>query len=614
MAEPGDPAGLAAIVHRWAARLAGTEGVALTSSRLEEILGELAQEAVASVEATREAAAKRFSALYTASPIGIALADQDGTIIEVNPAMARFLEYRSEQLHGRTFVDLGFGDRDRQQLADGLAELAETEAEHVRQRVQLTHSDDAAVWAEITLARLPGDRPRITFPVLMAVDANDLHTLQETLRHQSGHDPLTGLSNASRFHTMLENALSPTARDQVALIYLDLDGFRVINDGLGTGIGDKVLKGVAGKLRAVFTSHQALVARLSGDGFGILLRGRLTRSEVTGLLDRAMEDLGEPIFFGEQGVGVSASAGIVVRGVSEGGPEELRRAAELALHRAKEAGRAQWMLFDPERDAIDRARYRLGAEIAGALEHGQFDLVYHPMVDLGEPGGLSSVTAGLVWRHPELGELDTCRFYQLVETTGMTMPLGKWLLSEALGSAARWHQKFGDKAPDICIRLPYRLASDPDLVKLIREQLGRHELPASVLRLCIEPTTFVDRDGEVLDSLILLAELGAKPALTVTGSADLELIARHDLPVGYIALDGGVIDALAEGEEEPAARHLCHLLARARELNLFVGAANVRSAEHAERLCKHGVQAARGPFAGSCDDDEIDEFIERHTN
>ncbi|WP_211225533.1 GGDEF and EAL domain-containing protein [Amycolatopsis nigrescens] len=612
MPEPGAIPGVEEVARRWAATLADTKGVSLPPEELEGILTRVALEAQAGLETAREAAAQRFTALYSASPTGIALTDQSGVIVEANPALGGFLGRRVDALRGNRIEELASSERDATTLRAGLDELTET-GEHHRQRVQLRHAEDGPVWADITLAQLPGDQPGSAYPVLMVQDAHEVHLLQETLRHQNVHDPLTGLPNSSRFSSQLETALGTGARNQIALIYLDIDGFKVINDGLGAGIGDQVLRGVAGKLAAVFTTHHGIVARLSGDGFAILLRGTFTASEVITLVERALADLAEPIYLGRHGVGVSASVGIVVRGAADGNSEDLLRGAEIALHRAKEAGKAQWMLFDPELDARDRSRYQLGAVIAGALENGEFALNYQPTVKLARPDQLAAVNAGLRWNHPELGELDSDEFYPLAETTGMTIQLGRWLLTESLAATARWRVRFGDAAPDVCVRLPMRLAIDPDLVLLVKEQLDRHELPARALRLCTDAPSILDPRGEVPDSIAVLSDLGAQMVLAVSSSADIELIPSRRLPVRHIILSGAVVDAVADREDEPALRHLTHLITRGRELNLRIGAEGVRTAEQAARLHRLGVIAARGPFvAESATGDEVDQMIERH--
>jgi predicted signal transduction protein with EAL and GGDEF domain len=333
---------------------------------------------------------------------------------------------------------------------------------------------------------------------------------------------------------------------------------------------------------------------------------------VINVVEQALAELAEPIYLDGHGIGVSASAGIVVRAVAEGGAEELLRAAEIALHRAKEAGKAQWMLSEPEADARDRSRYQLGTMIGGALENGEFSLIYQPTVKLAQLDQLATVNAGLRWNHPERGELDSDEFFPLADTTGMTIHLGKWLLAESLAAAARWQARFGDTAPDVCVRLPKRLAIDPDLVLLVKEQLDKHGLPAHALRLCTDGESILDPRGEVFDSLATLADLGAQLVLMVSGTADLELIPAHKLPVRHVILSGAVVDALAE-DDEVAARNLTHLITRARELKLRIGAEGVRTGEQAERLRRLGVLAARGAIvAESATGDEVDQLIERH--
>lgn len=575
----------------------------------------VAQDAV-QTEPNHRPAVLRFSKLYSASPIGIALADHDGEIVEANAALGKLLGCLPAALRGRPIPELGSSDHDVARLRGGLDQLRRLGRQTHQERLLLDHSEEGTLWVDVTLADLPGDRPGSSYPVLMVSDANEIHLLQEQLLHQNVHDALTGLPNATAFSNALETALTGSDREQVALVYLDVDGFKVINDGLGAGVGDQVLRGVANKLKAVFTGeHNGSVARLSGDGFAVLLRGEFSPSHVVRLVEQALEELAEPIYLAGHGIGVSASAGIVVRSVTDGGPKELLRAAEIALHRAKEAGKAQWMLFDPELDARDRDRYQLGAVIAGALENGEFSLIYQPTVKLANPNQLAAVNAGLRWNHPARGELDSDEFYPLAQTTGMTIPLGRWLLAESLAATARWRSRFGDAAPDVCVRLPNRLAIDPDLVLLVKEQLDRHNLPAQALRLCTDSESVLDPNGMVLDSFAVLSDLGAQLVLTISGSADLELIPQHRLPVRHVILSGAVIDALADGEDEADLRHLGQLVSRAKELNLRIGAEGVRSSEQAERLRRHGVLAARGSFvADSATGDEVDELIGRHAD
>lgn len=610
MPEPGGAPGLAEVVRRWSDTLADTDGVNLSADGLSELVDRIARDASAAALAARDAALRRFTALFSTLPIGVALADSDGHLIEANHALGTFLGLKPEQLRGRHLVELGLETRDTNSLRAGLEELAETDADAFTERVQLAHAEGGGVWAEVKLDTLPGDRPGRLHPVLMVTDANEVHSLQETLRRQNIGDRLTGLTNVIGFTTALERALAPSARDQIALIYLDVDGFKVINDGLGADVADDTLRRIARTLERVFAGPDAVVARLSGDGFGVLLRGKLIASDVITLVEEALEELAEPVYRDDAGIGISASVGIVVRDVAGGQLDDLRRAAEIALHRAKEAGKAQWVLFDAEQDARDRARYRLAAQMAGALESGEFEVTYNPTVTLPDQGRIVAVTAGLRWRHPERGEIPADEFFPLADITGMTMPLGRWLLTESVGAAADWLARHPGKAPDVCVRLPRRVAIDPELVLLVKNAMQRHDLPAGSVRLCTESSALADPRSDLPETLSVLQDLGVKLVLMIEGSADLELIATHGLQIRHGLLAGAVVDAVADGEPAPAARHLEHLVTRARELGLRLGAEGVVNDEQAGRLAAHGIVAARGPWVGeNLNADEIGEML-----
>lgn len=541
---------------------------------------------------------ERFSALFTVAPVGIALVDERGIIAEANPALTAICGRDEGSLIGRNFAELTSGASDAEALRLALADLTSASGTDHQLHLVLDHPEDGTVRVKATITLLPSDRPGRRHPAVLVQDVNDLHLLREALRHQNVHDALTGLPNGSNFLTKLENAIVDRSRARLALVFLDIDGFRIINDGLGAEAGDTVLRGVANKLRAVFAEEDAVLARLTGDGFGVLLRGELSPTGVIALVEKALKELAEPTYVNGNGVGISASAGIVVRDSGRGTAQDMWRAAEITLHRAKEAGRAQWMLFEPDLDAADRNRYRLGSVIAGALENGEFELLYEPTVKLDGSGHLPVVNAMLRWNHPEAGMVPSEEFIPLADATGMTLQLGRWVLSEAVRTRARWRDAVAGPVPDLCIRLPARLAIDDNLVGLVRDELQRHDLPASVLRLCADVPTLLDPRGEVLDSIEVLTDLGVGLVLAVSGAADLELVHQHHLPVGFVVLTGRIVDALLDpGSENPATiKHLEHLIRSAKDLGVRIGAEGVRTQQQADRLAEFGVIAARGKF------------------
>lgn len=612
MPEPGDAPGLFHITRRWAAEIAAAAGSNVPSTELERAVASAVREAAdagtAHCRTRHEFAVERFAALYTASPCGVVLADPDGTVLDANPAMLELLDVRLDELVGRTLTALGSDERAVAALRTALADLADDGRPRKREQVRLGLSEEGSALTDVTVTALPNGEDDRRHPVLLAENLNELQLLREALHRQNTHDQLTGLPNARSYQTTLESWLGSPESDRIAVAYLDVDGFKVINDGLGQGSADEVLRHAAGKLETTFGGPDTVVARLSGDGFGVLRRGRITAASVIESVEAAMAELAEPVYIGDRGVAVSISAGIVVQDAGTGTTEDVQRAAEITLHRAKEAGRAQWMLFEPELDSGDRKRYGIGAGIGGGMENGEFDVEYQPTVKLDGSDEIAVVNAVLRWNHPDHGMLTGSEFFPLADTTGMTPSLGTLLLTEAMSDAAEWYRDF-PTAPDLCVRLPTRLAVDPNLVRIIRDEFDRTGLPPHKLRICTDSLALFDPRGEVLDTLSVLADLDVKITLAISGGSDLELIRTHKLPVGFAILSGPLVDGLVtEGAEADNARaHLYALLERAHELGIKrIGADGVRDAAHAQRLRDVGIFAGRGDhYGGSATGPEI---------
>lgn len=562
---------------------------------------------------TRSAASDRFVALFADAPIGIALLDATGGIVSANPALGTLLGIAPDALADTKFTHYVTSKPDAVALDALLASYSGTEPEaptRFETALRQAEGDDART--TLTLSSLPADQEGMTYPVVMVEDVTDLNLLHERLRHQNVHDALTGLPNATSFHGQLESAMVDTTHATVALVLFDIDGFRMINDGLGSEAGDTILKGIATTLRQAFNGTDEIVARLTGDGFGVLLKGDLTPQHVIDRVEDALDRLAEPIYFDDTGVGISASAGIVLRAPGSTSDTDMLRAAEVTLHRAKEAGRAKWMLFETDLDAEDRRRYRLGAGIAGGLERGEFEVRYQPMVKLDSSQLVPVVNTVLYWHHPTEGVLDSDDFLPLADATGMTVRIGTWMFDQALRDYAQWRQRSGERTPDLCVLPPRRLAIDDDLVGIVRAQLTRHDIPSTALRLCADGGTLVDTRGEVHDSLSVLNDLGVKLVLAVSAAADLELIRRNGLPVEYVSLNGQIVDAMLGASELGATQveHLEHLVRSAKQLGVRIGAAGVHTEEQATALAGMGVVAARGHFfRGPLPAAEMDELI-----
>ncbi|MQA07660.1 MAG: diguanylate cyclase [Pseudonocardiaceae bacterium] len=585
----------------------------------QETIKKAALRAQVKAERARAASQAQFGAVFASADVGIAVGDVDGKIVQANGALERMLGRESGGLAGVQFHELA-SEFDAQRVRDGFAKLKSGELPRFRAQIDLRRNtdDDEPISARIALTLVADGDHEQSYPVLVLSDITDLHLLQERISYQAVHDPLTGLPNKSRFSTHLETVLAAAARtgEQIGLCFLDIDGFKVVQDGLGPQIGDQVLQSVANRLSRVFRRPDTLVARMTGDGFAVVVGGAdVTTPLLIQLVDEALRELAEPVYFDGQGVAISVSVAIVVQAATDYTAIELIRAAEITLHRAKKNGKAQWMLFDPKLDAGDRARYRLGAGIGGALENGELAMDFQPLPRLGASSeGLYAVAAVPRWDHPELGSLSSEEFGPLAVETGQMLPVGRWLMEHGCAQAAEWQRRFGATTPPVRLRLPERLMRDEDLVGYVMREIERTGLDSAGVQIQLPPTAVADEHGELLDSLQILHERGIRLVLDVAGTAELDLIHRHKLPVHGVHLSADLVHQLAAEPDDGGfvARNLAHLIAQARTLDLTVTAQDVPTTELARRLHGLGVTAASGPFAAEPGPaEEISALIER---
>ncbi|GDY28782.1 putative bifunctional diguanylate cyclase/phosphodiesterase [Gandjariella thermophila] len=542
------------------------------------------------MEQRLRASEERFRTVFTTSAVGIGIVSTDWYILDANESLLDILGYERDEL-SRTFAGELVHPDDISGLADLYGELVRGQRRHFTTEKRLLRSNGDQVWAHMVVSLVRDERGEPDYHVVMVEDVSELHLLQEWLRHQAVHDRLTGLPNRAQFVSRVESAAGragPTTR--IALCHLGIDGFKVLNNGLGHDVGDGVLRETALRLRSLVPESRGLVARTGGDEFGILLERTSDTAEVVDLVERALRAVAEPIRTGGHEVSVSASAGVVERRAAGADPAELLRDAALTLHWAKTDGRAQWTLFDAERSRRDRDRLELAATIPTALRNGEFFVAYQPQVRLAD-GVVVGVDALARWDHPVLGELGAERFLDLAEQTGSAVPLGWRLLGEACAQATEWRRTLPGPALAVNVRLGLRHWRDPELIGGIRSVLADSGLDAERLRLEVPAAAVLAEDGDLPETLEVLGAIGVRVVLTGLrpGHVDrpaLELLPVHGWKVSRVP---------AETAEE---RGLAELVALAHKADRVVVADGVATEEHATRLRDLGVDVAQGPHYG----------------
>jgi diguanylate cyclase (GGDEF)-like protein/PAS domain S-box-containing protein len=540
-------------------------------------------------EQSRRSSDERFSAVFAGTGIGIGIGDLSGRIVEVNPAMCAIFGRTEQELLNRPVLDF-VHSADAGKISSQFASLISGSKDTFTDQFRLVHTDGELLWTHVTMSLVRDEHGAPRYPIATVENVSELHLLQAELSRQALHDPMTGLANASQLHSQLEYMIG-NARpgDRVALCYLDIDGFKVVNDGLGRQAGDALLKSMASVLTEVFHGRGVLVARVGGDGFGVLIDKVSGAREVISRIEEVQERIAEPIYFGDNGIALATSVGIVEQEAARTGANELIRAAEITLHRAKAAGKSQWMLYETALDEADRRRFHLGAIMPGAVETGEFRLAFAPVHVLAD-NEVVGYHASLRWEHPDYGRLGEGEFTSLAEETGLIVGLGRWGINQVCEQAGRWQQRFGDAMPAISMTLSRRMAADQHLVADVRNALRDNNVVASKLTFAFPAEVLTDPDGEAVDSLTVLADLGVGVGADGLGVGPA-LLDLTTLPMWAVRLAPVVAEHATTPSVEKSVRGFVDL---AHSFGMKIAGADIGTGEQLAALRRAGVDIGCG--------------------
>ena len=440
------------------------------------------------------------------------------------------------------------------------------------------------------LLRLPSSQRtrRDNVRLLGTVDASlrQLREYQDRLAHQVSHDALTGIANREQFTERLTAVLADGEPCHVAL--LDLDDFKVVNDRMGRGMGDALLRAISRRL-ADGLGPRDVVARLGGDEFTVLLPGR-TDHEVTELLTALVGVVQEPIALFGREIVPRISLGLTVARTGDT-PEELIRRADVAMFAAKSMGGGRSTWFDPVMDQLADADARLAADLRQAIARDELFVLYQPIVELPH-GRLAGVEALLRWRHPEHGLVSPAVFIPLAERYGHIIELGRWVLRQVVRQATEWEQQYGAGAPEkVSVNISARQLQEPgfpaEVAELLRESgLDPYRLVAEVTETAVLGT------GESLDAVRALDALGLRVALDDFGTGQSSLSLLVDCPVKILKVDKSFVDGVTGAGAQAVIAN--GLIGITEGLQIEAVAEGVETADQAYRLHKMGYRYAQG--------------------
>ncbi|MFR9755628.1 putative bifunctional diguanylate cyclase/phosphodiesterase [Streptomyces sp. TR06-5] len=536
-----------------------------------------------------------FRAAFNAAQFAMAVVDREGRIRSANRAMGALLGTDPDRLEAAPIADLtGIGSDARARTAYREALCGRTDRMSCTRR--LKRADGHALWAEITVTPTTrGGDGGNGEALLSVVDISERRALQKRLRHLQMHDPVTRLPNRTLFFERLSAAIGESAGGRVGLCYLDLDGFKAVNDTLGHRVGDRLLEAVARRLAACTEEEGHLVARLGGDEFAVLVDDSTGTSQLTGLAQALQRALQQPFDLAGQRIAVSASIGVVEREAAGTTATGLMQAADTTLYWAKADGKARWTLFDPERNAHRVTRQALSSTLRPALERGEFALEYQPIVGL-DDDALHGAEALVRWRHPQFGTLGPDRFIGLAEENGAIVPLGRWVLAESCRQARRWLDERPGTPVFVSVNVAVRQVWDSDLVSDVEQILAETGLPPDLLQLELTESAVMGSAGRPLQALQALSEMGVRIAIDDFGTGYSNLAYLSRLPVRALKLDGTFVRGFRTARHEnPADETIVTALVRlAHQLGLTVTAECVEGQEQAERLRGIGCDTGQG--------------------
>ena len=459
-----------------------------------------------------------------------------------------------------------------------------------------------AIVVEHRTRRLPGLERRVVsvlgqFASIAALNLRNAVLLRH-VQDLAERDALTGAANRRMFQLSLEQVLAaglpgPRADHVTAVLFIDLDDFKVVNDSLGHAAGDALLVAVTERIGGLVRGSD-LVARLGGDEFAILTDDDPDLKRSRAMAERLVRELRAPYLIGEQPVTVTASIGIASAQDAVGGASDLVRNADVAMYMAKANGKAGFAIFDPGMHAAIRERHELGAQLQRAVELEQLRLVYQPIVDLAS-GAMAGVEALVRWQHPERGLIAPGQFIEIAEENGAILPIGSWVLREACHETARW-RRAEPAARDLfaCVNVSAREIQQGGFVDGVRATLRESGLEATALVLEITETALLRATPATIATLGALRQLGVRMVIDDFGTGYFSLSHLRQFPVDALKIASEFVQDAEVGSRSSALAGA--IVALSRSLGIQTVAEGIETADQADRMRQLGCMYGQGFF------------------
>lgn len=517
---------------------------------------------------------QRFRALVEKSWSGVALLDASLNFQYAGASTERLLGYTDEELIGRNFLTF-VHPRERSAATKVFGGIHDKIGGETQGEVRFLRRDGTWMWLEGFAQNLLHDSS-VNAIVINYRDVTQRKATEKQLEYQAYYDALTGLPNRLLFRDRVVTAIAQSKRSRrgMAVMYLDLDNFKHVNDALGHSVGDALLRDVATRLQSCVRASDT-ISRLGGDEFTILLNETLSSDAVGSVARKILQSLTHPFGVDGHELFVTASIGISVYPNDGEDVETLLKCADSAMYRAKELGRNQFQLFTAAMNERYVHRLALEQHLHRALERREFEMYYQPIYDRARRT-VSSVEALVRWNHPERGVVSPAEFIPLAEETGLIVAIGEWVLDHVCAQLSQWHRS-GLKTLHAAVNISAPQLQQANFVALVRDALTRYDLPPQSLELEITESVAVQNIELTMEVLHALRRLGVSVAIDDFGTGQSSLIYLKRFPIDTIKIDQIFVRDVTR--DESAASIVSYVINLAHSMKLRVVAEGVETDE-----------------------------------
>jgi diguanylate cyclase (GGDEF)-like protein/PAS domain S-box-containing protein len=491
----------------------------------------------------------RFHSAFTHAAIGMALVTTEGRFIQANKAFGDMLGRSTAELLSANLPELVNAD-DIGALQGPVDKLVKGDLTSVHTEVRGLHRDGSDVWMSLNISLARDWQFKTHNLIVQAQDVSARRRAEAELYHNAYHDNLTQLSNRVHFDEQLNRAIARVQRhpeQRFAVMYLDFDRFKMVNDSLGHKAGDELLVSVARRLKAMLRPTDVL-ARLGGDEFAILVEDLNRQRDAVELTERIQRELEKPVRLGTMEVAVSASIGITFSTNNYQTSDQIIRDADIAMYKAKSKGKAQYALFDTSLHRHVAEQLQLENELRRALGQGQIYLEYQPILTLRDQK-LQGFEALVRWNHPERGLLEPATFIPVAEETGLIVPLGNWVLSEACRQMREWRAIRDSNTLRMSVNVSSMQLSHPDFVSHVGRALQASDMKPAQLTLEVTESVLMDGIENAITTLGALRAMGVQLSIDDFGTGYSSLSYLATLPIDALKIDRSFIDRMSRESE-----------------------------------------------------------------